>query len=45
MMGMLQVRGLEKIIESRSILSIEQIDVHCGEVLTVVGPLAAGRRC
>ncbi len=38
---MLQVRGLEKIIENRSALSIEQIDIQAGEVLTVVGPVGS----
>jgi ABC-2 type transport system ATP-binding protein len=40
---MLQVRGLEKIIEGRSVLSIEQMDVQAGEVLTVVGPIGSGK--
>jgi ABC-2 type transport system ATP-binding protein len=38
---MLQVRGLEKIIENRTALSIEQLDLQEGEVLTVVGPIGS----
>ena len=34
---------MEKIIEGRRVLSIEQIDVQCGEVLTVVGLIGSGK--
>src|SRR5260370_16998417 len=40
---MLQVRQLEKIIESRSALSIDQLDVAAGEVVAVVGPVSSGK--
>ena len=40
---MLQVRQLEKIIESRSALSIDRLDVAAGEVVAVVGPVSSGK--
>ena len=40
---MLQVRRLEKIIEHRTVLSIEQLDVAAGEVLAVIGPVGSGK--
>jgi ABC-2 type transport system ATP-binding protein len=40
---MLQVRQLEKIIESRSALSIDQLDVAASEVVAVVGPVSSGK--
>jgi len=40
---MLQVRRLEKIIEQRTALSIEQLDVAPGEVLGVIGPIGSGK--
>ncbi|HLV97098.1 MAG TPA: ATP-binding cassette domain-containing protein [Ktedonobacterales bacterium] len=40
---MLQVRRLEKIIEQRTVLSIEQLDVAPGEVLGVIGPIGSGK--
>ncbi|HEY7349442.1 MAG TPA: ATP-binding cassette domain-containing protein [Ktedonobacterales bacterium] len=40
---MLQVRRLEKIIEQRTVLSIEQLDVAPGEVLGVIGPVGSGK--
>src|SRR5260370_39619639 len=40
---MLHVRQLEKIIESRSALSIDQLDVAAGEVVAVVGPVSSGK--
>ena len=40
---MLQVRQLEKIIEGRSALSIDQLDVAAGEVVAVVGPVSSGK--
>ncbi len=40
---MLQVRRLEKIIEQRTVLAIEQLDVAAGEVLGVIGPVGSGK--
>lgn len=40
---MLQIRQLEKIIEGRSILSIEQLDVNAGEIVAVIGPVSSGK--
>src|SRR5215469_8879807 len=40
---MLQVRRLEKTIEHRTVLSIEQLDVAPGEVLGVIGPVGSGK--
>jgi ABC-2 type transport system ATP-binding protein len=40
---MLQVRRLEKIIEGRSALSIEQLDIAAGEVVAVIGPQHSGK--
>ncbi len=40
---MLQVRRLEKIIEQRTALSIEQLDVAAGEVVGVIGPVGSGK--
>jgi ABC-2 type transport system ATP-binding protein len=40
---MLQVRRLEKIIENRSALFIEQLDIAAGEVVAVVGPPNSGK--
>src|SRR5260370_16846599 len=40
---MLHVRQLEKIIESRSALSIDRLDVAAGEVVAVVGPVSSGK--
>ena len=40
---MLQVRRLEKTIEHRTVLSIEQFDVAPGEVLGVIGPVGSGK--
>ena len=40
---MLQVRRLEKIIEQRTALSIERMDVDAGEVLGVIGPIGCGK--
>ena len=41
--GMLQVRRLEKVIESRTVLSIEQLDVNAGEIVAVIGPVNSGK--
>lgn len=40
---MLQVRRLEKIIENRSVLFIEQLDIAGGEVVAVIGPQHSGK--
>jgi ABC-2 type transport system ATP-binding protein len=40
---MLQVRRLEKIIENRTALSIEELDIHAGDVVTVVGQIGSGK--
>jgi ABC-2 type transport system ATP-binding protein len=40
---MLQVRRLEKTIEHRTALSIEQLDVAAGEVLGVIGTVGSGK--
>ncbi len=40
---MLQVRRLEKTIEHRTVLSIEQLDVAPGEVLGIIGPVGCGK--
>ena len=42
-MATLQVRQLEKVIEDRTVLSIEQLDVSAGEVVAVVGPVGSGK--
>ncbi len=40
---MLQVRRLEKIIENRSALYIEQLDIQAGDVVAVVGLTGSGK--
>jgi ABC-2 type transport system ATP-binding protein len=40
---MLQVRQLEKVIENRSALSIDQLDINAGEVVAVIGPAHSGK--
>jgi ABC-2 type transport system ATP-binding protein len=40
---MLQVRRLEKTIENRTALSIEELDIHAGDVVTVVGQIGSGK--
>jgi ABC-2 type transport system ATP-binding protein len=40
---MLQVRQLEKIIDGRSVLSIEQLDIDVGQIVAVVGPASSGK--
>jgi ABC-2 type transport system ATP-binding protein len=41
--AMLQVRRLEKIIENRTALSIEELDVNAGDIVTVVGQFGSGK--
>src|SRR5579885_1104844 len=41
--SMLEIRRLEKIIENRSVLYIEQLDIAAGEVIAVVGPTNSGK--
>jgi ABC-2 type transport system ATP-binding protein len=40
---MLQVRRLEKVIEQRTVLALDELDVGPGEVVTVVGPVGSGK--
>ena len=40
---MLQVRKLEKIIEGRSVLAIDALDIEAGEVVAVIGPVGSGK--
>lgn len=40
---MLQVRRLEKIIEGRSALTIDSLDIDAGEVVAVIGPPKSGK--
>jgi len=40
---MLQVRRLEKILENRSALYIEQLDINAGDVVAVVGLSSSGK--
>ncbi len=40
---MLQARRLEKIVDNRSVLSIEQLDLTAGEMVAVVGPPHSGK--
>ncbi|HLG63317.1 MAG TPA: ATP-binding cassette domain-containing protein [Ktedonosporobacter sp.] len=40
---MLQVRRLEKLVNGRSVLYIEQLDIAAGEVVAVVGPAHSGK--
>ena len=40
---MLQVRQLEKIIDNRSALSIERLDLNPGDIMTVIGLLGSGK--
>ncbi len=40
---MLQVRQLEKIIDNRSALSIERLDLNPGDIMTVIGLVGSGK--
>jgi ABC-2 type transport system ATP-binding protein len=40
---MLQVRRLEKNVEGRCMLSIEQLDVEAGQIVAVVGQIGSGK--
>lgn len=40
---MLQVRRLEKLVNGRSVLYIEQLDIAAGEVVAVIGPAHSGK--
>lgn len=40
---MLRVRRLEKVIEQRTALSIEELDVAAGEAVAIVGPVGSGK--
>ncbi len=40
---MLQVRRLEKLIENRSVLSIDELDIDAGEVVALIGPVHSGK--
>ena len=39
----LEVRRLEKVIENRKVLSIEQLDLDTGMIVAVVGPVNSGK--
>lgn len=40
---MLRVRQLEKIIDNRVALSVEELDINAGDVVTVVGQIGSGK--
>jgi ABC-2 type transport system ATP-binding protein len=40
---MLQVRRLEKTIENRTALSIEELDINAGDIVTMVGQIGSGK--
>src|SRR5581483_5590059 len=40
---MLQVRRLEKTIDNRTALSIEELDINAGDIVTVVGQIGSGK--
>jgi len=40
---MLQIRHLEKIVDGRSALAIEALDIEAGEIVTVIGPPRTGK--
>lgn len=40
---MLQIQQLEKIIDSRCVLAIEQLEIRAGEIVALVGPGGSGK--
>jgi ABC-2 type transport system ATP-binding protein len=40
---MLQIRHLEKILDGRSVLAIDVLDVAAGEIVAVIGPAGSGK--
>ncbi|HEY0755577.1 MAG TPA: ATP-binding cassette domain-containing protein [Ktedonobacteraceae bacterium] len=40
---MLQIRRLEKMLEGRSVLSIDTLDIEVGEIVAVLGPTGSGK--
>lgn len=40
---MLEVRRLEKVIESHTVLSIDALEVHAGEIVAVIGQVNSGK--
>lgn len=40
---MLHVEHLEKVIEMRCVLSIDQLDAQAGEIVAVIGPVGSGK--
>ncbi|HXR66680.1 MAG TPA: ATP-binding cassette domain-containing protein, partial [Ktedonobacteraceae bacterium] len=40
---MLQIRRLEKMIDGRSVLSIDALDIAAGEIVAVLGPTGSGK--
>jgi ABC-2 type transport system ATP-binding protein len=40
---MLEVRQLEKVVENRSVLSIDHLEVNAGEVVALIGPVRSGK--
>ena len=43
MAPILAVRQLEKVIDQRSVLAVEQFDVNAGEIVAVLGPAGSGK--
>src|SRR5258707_1383206 len=40
---MLQIRRLEKMLEGRSVLAIDALDIAAGEIVAVLGPTGSGK--
>jgi len=40
---MLQIRRLEKMLDGRSMLSIDALDIEAGEIVAVTGPTGSGK--
>ena len=40
---MLQIRQLEKIIDTRCLLAIEQLEIQAGEIVVLIGPSGSGK--